>query len=77
MIEQLRGRNLAHVGCTVGLVLGLVLGMFLALLVLAVVSSADWATAAWLGLTFAMGGLGYIVGDRGSRRLWERTSPKE
>lgn len=74
MIEQLRGRNLAHVGCTLGLLLGLILGMFLAILVLTVAASVNWATFAWFGMTFALGGLGYIIGDRGSRRLWRNSS---
>lgn len=74
MIEQLRGRNLAHVGCTLGLVLGLVLGMFLAILILAVAASVNWATAGWFGMTFALGAVGYILGDKVSQRLWGRTS---
>ena len=30
MLEQLRGRNLAHVGCTLGLLTGLAIGLALA-----------------------------------------------
>lgn len=69
MLNQLRGRNLAHVGCTLGLTLGLLLGLFGAIVVLQLVQSAaapSWAAAFWLGLTFALGALGYFVGHRSS-----------
>jgi len=73
MLEQLRGRNLAHVGCTVGLTLGLILGMFAAIAVLMLVQAASavsWATLAFFGVTFLLGALGYVVGGRASARLW-------
>jgi len=73
MLDQLRGRNLAHVGCTVGLTLGLLLGMVAAIAVLVVVqtdSAAGWATLAFFGVTFALGALGYLLGGRTSERLW-------
>ncbi len=71
MLEQLRGRNLAHVGCTIGLTLGLIVGMFAAIAIISLVRAAaavNLATIAFFGLTFALGLLGYIVGGRSSRR---------
>lgn len=73
MLEQLRGRNLAHVGCTLGLVLGLVVGMFAAILVITLyqaASAANWATFVFFALTFGLGALGYYLGSRLTRRLW-------
>lgn len=73
MLEQLRGRNLAHVGCTIGLTLGLILGMVVAIIIIALfqaASAADWATFAFFGVTFALGAFGYYLGGRTSRRLW-------
>ncbi len=80
MLDQLRGRNLAHVGCTIGLVLGLTLGLIAAIAIISVAQAAtalDWATVAWLGLTFALGLLGYFLGGRVSRRLWGTSSNRE
>ena len=73
MLEQLRGRNLAHVGCTIGLTMGLVVGLFMALAIISfvrVASTIDIATLACFAITFLLGGLGYLLGDRLSRRLW-------
>jgi uncharacterized protein YacL len=73
MLDQLRGRNLAHVGCTLGLTLGLVLGLILAFLVLVILNSAsgvNWATLVFFVVVFALGALGWVLGDRISRRLW-------
>ncbi len=73
MLEELRGRNLAHVGCTIGLTLGLFLGLVVALVIITLVnvaSATNWATVAWFGLTFALGAVGYWAGGRISRRLW-------
>lgn len=73
MLEQLRGRNLAHVGCTLGLTIGLALGLIVAVIIVNLVSAAsatDIATAVWLGLTFALGVAGYWLGGSVSRRLW-------
>src|SRR5579859_7131999 len=80
MLEQLRGRNLAHVGCTMGLVLGLIAGMFAAILVISIyqaTSAADWATFAFFTLTFGLGALGYYLGTRLTRRLWGSSEPRE
>ena len=71
MLNQLRGRNLAHVGCTTGLTLGLLLGLVLAVITLQLINgpaAIPWATVAWLGLTFALGVFGYIAGARLTRR---------
>ncbi|HEX6816856.1 MAG TPA: hypothetical protein VF120_00645 [Ktedonobacterales bacterium] len=79
MLEQLRGRNLAHVGCTLGLTLGLILGLVLAFLVLVILNSnsgSDWATLIFFGVTFALGALGWVVGDRVSRRWREDETPR-
>ena len=80
MLNQLRGRNLAHVGCTVGLLVGLLLGMIAAIVVISVArtaAAADWAALAWLGLTIVLGALGFVVGGRISRRLWEEDVPEK
>ena len=73
MLDQLRGRNLAHVGCTIGLVAGLLLGLIGALVVIQVMqnlNAVNIATVVWLGATVALGGLGYYLGGYVSRRLW-------
>ena len=73
MIDQLRGRNLAHVGCTIGLVLGLLVGMIAGILIISLVhaaAAADWAAFVWIGLTFALGLLGFVVGGKVSGHLW-------
>jgi hypothetical protein len=73
MLDQLRGRNLAHVGCTLGLTAGLLLGLLIALVIIQLVRTANTvglATAAWLGVTVGLGVLGYFLGGVVSRRLW-------
>lgn len=73
MLEQLRGRNLAHVGCTIGLTLGLILGLVAALIIINVINSAsniDLATLAWFGVTFALGLFGFWAGGYYSKRAW-------
>lgn len=73
MLDQLRGRNLAHVGCTLGLTAGLVVGLILAFLVIVLLNSdtgANWATLAFFAMTFGLGALGYYLGSRVSKRLW-------
>ena len=80
MLEQLRGRNLAHVGCTIGLVLGLVLGMFAAILIITLYQAAaatNWATFAFFAFTAGLGVLGYILGSRLTRRVWGDTDHGE
>jgi hypothetical protein len=51
MLEQLRGRNLSHVGCTIGLTFGLIVGLIVALVIISLVradTATNLATAAWL-----------------------------
>ena len=73
MLDQLRGRNLAHVGCTLGLTSGLLLGLIAAVVVIQVMRNSNGvnvATAVWLSATVLLGGLGYYLGGYVSRRLW-------
>jgi len=73
MLDQLRGRNLAHVGCTLGLTGGLLLGLIAAVVVIQVMRNSNGvnvATAVWLSATVLLGGLGYYLGGYVSRRLW-------
>jgi hypothetical protein len=79
MREQLRGRNLAHVGCTLGLTLGLTLGILAGLIVsLAVRTDAalTLATVAFFACTCGVGVLGYYVGGRASQGI-ERGSQSQ
>lgn len=72
MLNQLRGRNLAHVGCTLGLAFGLTLGIVAGLMISLLVRTSaalNLATVAFFGLTFGLGALGYYLGNRSSRRL--------
>jgi drug/metabolite transporter (DMT)-like permease len=72
MMDQLRGRNLAHVGCTIGLTAGLVLGIVLAALLVVLLNSdtgASLATILFFAFTFGLGALGYILGGRATKRL--------
>jgi uncharacterized protein YacL len=73
MLEQLRGRNLAHVGCTIGLTLGLLVGLVVALVIVQLVrlsAAVGWATFAWFAVTFGLGAIGFYLGSRATRRLW-------
>lgn len=73
MLDQLRGRNLAHVGCTLGLTLGLLVGLIAAVIVIQVMrnlSAVNIATVVWIGATVLLGALGYYLGGYVSRRLW-------
>jgi len=73
MFEQLRGRNLAHIGCTLGALLGLFLGLLAAVVVIQVVISASavtLATIAFVVVALGLTILGYIFGAVLTRRLW-------
>jgi uncharacterized protein YacL len=73
MLDQLRGRNLAHVGCTIGLTAGLILGLVFGFLVIVVLNSQSglsWGTFVFFATVFGLGALGWVVGDRVSKRLW-------
>ena len=72
MMDQLRGRNLAHVGCTIGLTAGLILGILLAGLLVVLLNSDNGATIAaiaFFALTFGLGAIGYVLGGRATQRL--------
>lgn len=81
MLNELRGRNLAHVGCTLGLTAGLILGLILGFVVVVILNSAsgvNWATLIFFVVVFGLGALGWVVGDRVSKRLWgEHASGEE
>lgn len=69
MMNRLRGRNLAHPGCTIGITIGLILGITLAG-VLAVVNVPLWIDLLiWLGLTVVLGAIGWVIGSALSSRF--------
>lgn len=73
MLDQLRGRNLAHVGCTFGLLVGLVVGMIAGIVIISIFSSpsaASWAGLVWLAVTGLLGATGYVLGVWATSRLW-------
>lgn len=70
MLNQLRGRNLTHIGCTLGIVLGMTLGLFIAIAIFNLVQSASASALAFftlVGVTVLLGGLGFYFGARLSR----------
>lgn len=70
MLNQLRGRNLTHIGCTFGLILGMIVGMFVAIGIFQLVQSTSAPTLAFftlVGITVVLGGLGFYLGGRLSR----------
>lgn len=76
MLEQLRGRNLAHVGCTFGLLVGLVVGMIAGTIIVILFSgpaAVNWATGVWIGLTAVLGIAGYLLGSWATERVWGET----
>jgi hypothetical protein len=76
-MEQRRGRNLAHIGCTLGLILGLTLGMVGAILVLRVSSSLNVALGVFAAVTVILGAAGYLAGGAATRRLWGSGGPPD
>lgn len=67
MLEQLRGRNVTHIGLTVGLLVGLLLGMAAAVAVIQLIpsgSAVTLAVVALIAVTVGLGALGYFVGWR-------------
>jgi hypothetical protein len=77
-MQQLRGRNLRHIGCTLGLSLGLFLGLLFAVVVLNI-SSASASAAFWIFalVTLVVGALGYCIGAVATRRLSGDKQPRE
>jgi hypothetical protein len=70
-MNQLRGRNLSHIGCTLGLTIGLFLGLVAAILVLQVSDQAQSAAMVAFGvITIGLGILGFYLGGVTTRRLW-------
>lgn len=69
-MQQLRGRNLSHIGCTLGLTLGLLLGLILGMLALRIAPSINVAAGVFFGVTVVLGIMGYALGGVATRRLW-------
>jgi hypothetical protein len=70
MLNQLRGRDLTHIGCTLGIVIGMTLGLFIAIAIFNLVQSTAASTLAFftlVGITVLLGGLGFYLGARLSR----------
>ena len=76
-MEQLRGRNLSHIGCTLGLVLGLTLGLFIAWAVVRVSPSIALAFIIFGAVTVGLGIAGFIAGGIATRCLWGGDAPGE
>lgn len=80
MLDQLRGRNLAHVGCTFGLLVGLIVGMIAGIVIISLFSgpsAVNWATWTWLGVTVVLGAAGYVLGSWATARLWGEAPPDD
>jgi hypothetical protein len=69
MMNQLRGRSLAHPGCLIGITTGLILGIVLAGLLAMVNVSFAIDLCVWLGLTVGLGAIGWILGSALSSRF--------
>jgi hypothetical protein len=76
-MEELRGRNLSHVGCTLGLTLGLFLGLLGGILVLRVTPSVSAAAVVFALVTLGLGILGFALGGVATRRLWSHNEPPQ
>ena len=80
MMKKLRGRNLSHPGCLIGITVGLTLGIVLAAILATMNVALTTDLLIWLGLTIALGAIGWIVGNRLTSRfpaLEEQTTLKE
>ena len=65
MMKRFQGRNLKHPGCLIGITVGLTFGIALAgVLAYYAGISYNVVVLLWLGLTLALGALGWIIGDR-------------
>ena len=69
MMKKLRGRNLSHPGCLIGITLGLTLGIVLAAILATLNVALNADLLIWLGLTIALGAIGWIVGNRLTSRF--------
>ena len=70
MMNNLRGRNLAHPGCFVGTIIGLTLGIILAGILANVYNVAlNTILLTWFGLTVGLGIIGWILGNRLTSRF--------
>ena len=70
MMNNLRGRNLAHPGCLIGTTIGFTLGIVLAGILAAAYNIAfNTLLLTWFGLTAGLGIIGWILGDRLSSRF--------
>lgn len=76
-MEQLRGRNLSHIGCTLGLVLGLTLGLFIAWAVVQVSPSIALAFIIFGVVTVGLGIAGFVAGSIATRRLWGDSASRQ
>jgi hypothetical protein len=75
-MNELRGRNLSHIGCTLGLAIGLFFGLICAIVVLRMAASAlSAAMVAFAVVTVGLGLLGYYLGGVATRRLWNGERP--
>jgi len=64
-MKKLRGRNLAHFGCLIGITAGLTFGIILAGVLASVFNVAlNTVLFVWFGLTFGLGAVGWIIGNR-------------
>lgn len=63
MREQLRGRNLSHIGCFLGLVLGLTGGIILAGFLATRNITTGLVLLAWFALTAVLASIGFVIGN--------------
>ncbi len=69
MMNALRGRNLAHPGCSIGVTAGLIIGIVLAGLLAMANLPFGVVLLVWLGLTVGLGAIGWVVGSALSSRF--------
>lgn len=75
-MNQLRGRNLTHIGCTLGLTIGLFLGLVGAIVVLQLSATAESVALVVFGIvTIGLGILGFYLGAVTTRKLWGERPP--
>jgi hypothetical protein len=69
MMNKLRGRNLAHPGCLIGTTTGLILGIILGGVLAMANVPLGVDLLIWLGLTFVLAVIGWIMGSALSSRF--------